>query len=84
MHLGLHTWNPHSADYLAGSKEQRRRIHLSLRLSRLALGLTSSALVEGACLPGCVTSVEDHGYLLMFGIQVLSSLRAQAMEPESQ
>ena len=55
----------------AGSKEQRRRIHLSLRLSRLAQGLTASALAEGACLPGCVTSVEDHGYLLLFGIQVL-------------
>ena len=54
----------------AGSKEQRRRILLSLRLSRLAAGLAASALAEGACLPGCVTSVEDHGYLLLFGIQV--------------
>ena len=54
----------------AGNKEQRRRIHLSLRLSRLAAGLAASALRQGACLPGCVTSVEDHGYLLSFGIQV--------------
>ena len=29
-----------------------------------------NALAEKACLPGCVTSVEDHGYLLLFSIQV--------------
>ena len=54
----------------AGKKEQRRRVILSLRLSRLVEGLTSSALVEGACLPASVTSLEDHGYLLSFGIEV--------------
>ena len=58
----------------AGSKEQRRRIHLSLRLSRLANGLTPSAFAAGAGLPGCVTSVEDHGYLLLFGVQVRPGL----------
>ena len=54
----------------AGRKEQRRRVILSLRLSRLVEGLTSSALVQGVALPACVTSLEDHGYLLSFGIQV--------------
>ena len=54
----------------AGRKEQRRRVVLSLRLSRLVEGLTSSALVQDAALPACVTSLEDHGYLLSFGIQV--------------
>ena len=52
---------------------------LSLKLSRLVEGLTSSALVQGACLPACVTSQEDHGYLLSFGIQVLLAIVAHAI-----
>jgi rRNA biogenesis protein RRP5 len=57
-----------------GSGEQGRRVDLSLRLSKLhaASGLTPKGLRPGRCLAACVTSVEDHGYMLSFGLPPLA------------
>ena len=56
-----------------GSSEQGRRVDLSLRLSKLhaASGFTPKSLRPGRCLAACVTSVEDHGYMLSFGLPSL-------------
>lgn len=49
---------------------------LSLRLSRLHVDVTSSSLSTGAVLPASIASVEDHGYLVDFGIQVRVAMDA--------
>ncbi|KAL3684900.1 hypothetical protein R1sor_002922 [Riccia sorocarpa] len=49
-----------------------KRIGLSLRLSRLNEGLTLDGLREGSPVTACVSSVEDHGYLLSLGVAGLS------------
>ncbi|KAK8947319.1 hypothetical protein KSP39_PZI006890 [Platanthera zijinensis] len=46
----------------------RRKIKLSLRLSVLYKGLTLDAIQDGMVLIGQVKSVEDHGYILQFGV----------------
>lgn len=46
----------------------RKRIKLSLRLSVLYKGLTLDAIQDGMVLIGQVKSVEDHGYILQFGV----------------
>ena len=47
-----------------------RRVDLSLRLSRLhaGAGLSVKTLRPGRSLAACVSSVEDHGYMLSFGL----------------
>lgn len=46
----------------------KRRIWLSLRLSLLHKGFTLDALQEGMVLTAYVKSIEDHGYILHFGL----------------
>ncbi|XP_020532096.1 rRNA biogenesis protein RRP5 [Amborella trichopoda] len=45
-----------------------KRIWLSLRLSLLHKGLALDSIHDGMVLMACVRSVEDHGYILHFGI----------------
>ncbi|XP_062219315.1 rRNA biogenesis protein RRP5 isoform X2 [Phragmites australis] len=49
-----------------------RRVWLSLRLSLLYKGLSLDALQEGMVLTAQVKSVEDHGYILHFGVSSFS------------
>ncbi|XP_048585462.1 protein RRP5 homolog isoform X2 [Nematostella vectensis] len=51
---------------LLGSKHGHRKVKLSLRPEDVNAGVTT--IVPGFVLPGCVSSVEDHGYVLSFGI----------------
>ncbi|KAL4451480.1 hypothetical protein ABPG75_007142 [Micractinium tetrahymenae] len=53
-------------------RKRRKRVDVSLRLSKLCAGLGPEAVREGLALPACVRSVEDHGYLLSFGIKGVS------------
>ncbi len=53
----------------AGSKGRRKHIDLSLKVDVVNAGLRRDAVFEGALLVGCVKSVEDHGYLIDFGIK---------------
>ncbi|XP_020589547.1 rRNA biogenesis protein RRP5 isoform X2 [Phalaenopsis equestris] len=50
----------------------RKRIRLSLRLSVLYKGLTLDAVHDGMVLVAQVTSVEDHGFTLHFGVPSFS------------
>ena len=45
-----------------------KRIDLTLRLSKLHKSLDLGSLREGVRLPAYVQSVEDHGYIVSFGI----------------
>lgn len=56
-----------------GKNEKRgRRIELSLKLGYLYDGLSIEAVYEGQALTAVVTSIEDHGYLLSFGVPAVS------------
>ncbi|GMJ14782.1 Ribosomal RNA Processing 5 [Hibiscus trionum] len=46
----------------------KRKIWLSLRLSLLHKGFTLDVVQEGMVLTGYVKSIEDHGYILHFGL----------------
>lgn len=48
----------------------KKHVGLSLRVRRLHSSLTAASLEEGMGLTACVSSVEDHGYILNFGIKV--------------
>ncbi len=52
----------------------RKKVTLSLRVSKLNAGVLADALTEGLALPACVRSVEDHGYTLDLGIKARTSL----------
>ena len=51
----------------------KKHVGLSLCVQRLHSGLTSASLEEGMGLAACVSSVEDHGYILNLGIKVALS-----------
>ncbi|TKW31046.1 hypothetical protein SEVIR_2G079200v4 [Setaria viridis] len=55
-----------------------RRVWLSLRLSQLYKGLSLDALQEGMVLAAQVKSVEDHGYILHFGVPSFSGFMQKA------
>ncbi|CAM6099604.1 unnamed protein product [Calypogeia fissa] len=55
-----------------GKLKDSKRIGLSLRLGYLHEGLTIDVLHEGQPITACVTSIEDHGYLLTFGVPGIS------------
>ncbi|CAN6203351.1 unnamed protein product [Urochloa humidicola] len=55
-----------------------RRVWLSLRLSQLYKGLSLDALQEGMVLTAQVKSVEDHGYILHFGVPSFSGFMQKA------
>lgn len=46
-----------------------KRIDVSLHVANVNAGITMDALKIDFALPACVTSVEDHGYILSFGVQ---------------
>ena len=45
----------------------RKLIELSLEVARVCAGLRAEGVQAGMALPGCVRSVEDHGYTLALG-----------------
>ncbi|KAG6542156.1 hypothetical protein Mapa_016388 [Marchantia paleacea] len=49
-----------------------KRIGLSLRLSYLHEGISVDTMREGLAITACVSSIEDHGYLLSLGVTGLS------------
>ncbi|KAK9804637.1 hypothetical protein WJX73_002075 [Symbiochloris irregularis] len=56
----------------SGAKSSKD-VTLSLRLSRLCSGVPAGAVARvGACVPSCVVSTEDHGYLMDLGIKGLT------------
>lgn len=54
------------------TRKDSKRICLSLRLSLLHKGLTIDAVQDGMVMMACVKSVEDHGYVLSFGLPSFS------------
>jgi len=58
-----------SVSELEGSKPGQKKIKLSLDPKEVNSGLSKSSLKQGMVLPGYVSSVEDHGYLISFGIE---------------
>ena len=59
----------------------RKAIDLSTRVSDVNKGLRSDALCEGTCMTGCVKSVEDHGYMIDFGIKGTSGFLKKSQCP---
>lgn len=53
----------------SNSKTGKKIIRLSLQLSKVSAALTPEAVQRNVPLPACITSVEDHGYTLSFGIK---------------
>lgn len=51
------------------AKGGKKAVHLSLHASKVNAGLTADALQVGFALAACVTSIEDHGYGLTFGVK---------------
>jgi len=51
-----------------GDGAGKKTIELSTRAQDVNSGLTGDTVREGAVLTACIKSVEDHGYLLDFGI----------------
>ncbi|KAI0529621.1 hypothetical protein KFK09_002175 [Dendrobium nobile] len=55
-----------------GDEKGRKRVRLSLRLSVLYKGLSLDVVQDGMVLIAQVRSVEDHGYILQFGVPSFS------------
>lgn len=53
-----------------GASKKRKGIDMSLQLKHVSSGLAVDAIHQGMALPACVKTVEDHGYVLTFGIKV--------------
>lgn len=51
------------------TKGSKKSVHLSLAVSKVNSGLSADNLQEGMALPACITSIEDHGYSLAFGVK---------------
>ena len=63
-----------------------RRVDLSLRMSRLhaGAGLSVKTLRPGRSLAACVSSVEDHGYMLSFGLDAsMTGFLPRAAAPDT-
>ena len=50
-------------------KKKKKRVEASLHVSKINSGLSIDSVRPGCVLPACVKSVEDHGYVLSFGIR---------------
>ncbi|XP_044501490.1 rRNA biogenesis protein RRP5 [Mangifera indica] len=61
----------------------KRKIWLSLRLSLLHKGFTLDAIQEGMVLTAYVKSVEDHGYILHFGLPSFTGFLPKNSQAES-
>jgi rRNA biogenesis protein RRP5 len=73
MIINLPTDNNNNNDNKAaaaggGDGKRRRRIQLSLLTSKINKEISAKSLKKDMALTACVQSVEDHGYLLSFGI----------------
>uniref|UniRef100_A0A0E0AH21 S1 motif domain-containing protein n=1 Tax=Oryza glumipatula TaxID=40148 RepID=A0A0E0AH21_9ORYZ len=55
-----------------------KRVWLSLRLSRIYKGLSLDAIQDGMVLTAQVKSIEDHGYILHFGVSSFSGFMPKA------
>jgi len=64
----------------AGGKKAAR-VDLSLRLSKLHAGMALSDLQPGTHVPAVVSSVEDHGLIVSFGIAGVSGTPAPPSAP---
>lgn len=53
----------------SNSKSGKKTISLSLQVSKVNSALTPEAIQHNVPIPACITSVEDHGYILTFGIK---------------
>jgi len=53
-------------------EQKSKRIELSMLPSLLNKGITIDNLADGSILFGCIKSIEDHGYLIYFGLPKLS------------
>lgn len=63
----------------SASATAAKSLQLSLRLRRLCAGLGATTLHEGAVVPACVRSAEDHGYTLDLGIKVGCHVSSSAL-----
>ncbi|KAK1575786.1 hypothetical protein Q3G72_008289 [Acer saccharum] len=61
----------------------KRKIWLSLRLSLLHKGFTLDAVQEGMVLTAYVKSIEDHGYILHFGLSSFMGFSPKKSEAEN-
>ncbi|KAJ8754493.1 hypothetical protein K2173_005654 [Erythroxylum novogranatense] len=61
----------------------KRKIWLSLRLSLLHKGFSIDAVQEGMVLSAYVKSIEDHGYILHFGLPSFTGFLAKDSQAES-
>ncbi|XP_022743667.1 rRNA biogenesis protein RRP5 isoform X2 [Durio zibethinus] len=61
----------------------KRKIWLSLRLSLLHKGFTLDAVQEGMVLSGYIKSIEDHGYILHFGLSTFVGFLAKDGQAEN-
>ncbi|KAI3417734.1 uncharacterized protein J3R85_014181 [Psidium guajava] len=64
-------------------EKAKRKIWLSLRLSLVQKGFTLEAIQEGMVLSAYVRSVEDHGYILHYGLPSFTGFLQKASEDES-
>lgn len=55
-----------------------KKIHLTLRLSSVCAGLDKKSFPTGAVVPAVVRTVEDHGYVLDFGVKQVSGFLPRA------
>ena len=64
----------------SNSKTGKKTISLSLQVSKVNSALTPEALQRKVPLPACVTSVEDHGYTLSFGIKGVTGFLSKRIQ----
>ncbi|KAG8928202.1 rRNA biogenesis protein rrp5 [Tulasnella sp. 418] len=56
----------------AGVDKAARRVELSMSPEQVNAGITKADLTEGFTLPAVIKSIEDHGYILDFGLSDIS------------
>lgn len=52
-------------------RKKGKHVELTLRLRSVCGGVGPDAIKPGQVLPACIRSVEDHGYIITFGIKVM-------------
>ncbi|KAJ3175830.1 rRNA biogenesis protein rrp5 [Geranomyces variabilis] len=67
-----HEAAPGSGDNAAKAAAGRKRIALSLKPATVNASLSASELIEGLMIAASVSSEEDHGYVVSFGIDGVS------------
>ncbi|KAM2436860.1 hypothetical protein ACFX1W_014035 [Malus domestica] len=64
-------------------EKEKRKIWLSLHLSLLHKGFTLESVQEGMVLTAYVKSIEDHGYILHFGLSSFTGFLPKHRESDS-